>query len=37
MRHLTLAEVIDLHRRVIEASGGAHGIRDLGALESAVA
>lgn len=37
MRYLTLAEVIDLHRRVIEASGGAHGIRDLGAVESAVA
>lgn len=37
MRYLTLAEVIDLHRRVVEESGGAHGIRDLGSLESAVA
>lgn len=37
MRHLRLAEVIDLHRRVIEVSGGSHGLRDLGALESAVA
>jgi death-on-curing protein len=37
MRYLTLAEVLDLHRLVIEAAGGAHGIRDLGALESAIA
>jgi death on curing protein len=37
MRYLSLAEVTELHRLVIEASGGSHGIRDLGALESAVA
>jgi death-on-curing protein len=37
MRHLSLAEVAELHRLVIEAAGGIHGIRDLGALESAVA
>lgn len=37
MRFLGLAEVIDLHQRIVESSGGAHGIRDLGALESAVA
>ncbi len=37
MRYLTLGEVIDLHRAVIEATGGAAGIRDLGALESALA
>lgn len=37
MRYLTLAEVLDLHRLVIEATGGADGIRDLGALESALA
>ena len=37
MRYLTLAEVLDVHRRVIEQSGGANGIRDLGAVESAVA
>ena len=36
MRHLTLAEVVELHRLVIEASGGSHGIRDLSALKSAV-
>ena len=37
MRYLTLAEVLDLHRRVIEQTGGADGIRDLGGVESAVA
>lgn len=37
MRYLSLGEVTDLHRRVIEEFGGSHGIRDLGALESAVA
>jgi death-on-curing protein len=37
MRHLGLAEVIALHRLIIQTSGGSHGIRDLGALEAAVA
>jgi death on curing protein len=37
MRYLTLIEVLELHRRVIERSGGAVGIRDLGLLESAIA
>lgn len=37
MRYLTLGEVVELHRLVIAATGGAPGIRDLGALESAVA
>lgn len=37
MRYLSLAEVLELHERVIAASGGASGIRDLAALESAVA
>ena len=37
MRYLTLGEVVDLHRAVLEATGGAAGIRDLGALESALA
>ena len=36
MRYLTLAEVIELHRLVVEQAGGAAGLRDLGALESAV-
>jgi death on curing protein len=37
MRYLTLGEVVELHRLVLTATGGAPGIRDLGALESAVA
>ena len=35
MRYLTLGE--ELHRCVLQAGGGAPGIRDLGALDSAVA
>lgn len=37
MRYLTVGEVLEIYRRVIELSGGLVGIRDLGALESAVA
>ena len=37
MRYLTLGEVVELQRRVLQAGGGAPGIRDLGALDSAVA
>jgi death-on-curing protein len=37
MRYLSLAEVVELHRRVLRATGGAAGIRDLSALESAIA
>lgn len=37
MRYLALGEVVELHRRVIKQSGGANGIRDFGALESAIA
>ncbi|NIW43285.1 MAG: type II toxin-antitoxin system death-on-curing family toxin [Gammaproteobacteria bacterium] len=37
MRYLALNEVLDLHQRLLEQSGGAAGIRDLGALESALA
>jgi death-on-curing protein len=37
MRHLGLAEVVELHRRLLEQTGGTAGIRDLGALESALA
>ncbi len=36
MRCLTLAEILDLHNRIIASTSGARGIRDLGALESAV-
>jgi len=37
MRYLTLEEVLELYRRIIEQSGGSLGIRDAGALESAIA
>jgi len=37
MRYLTLGEVVELHRRLLQATGGAPGIRDSGALGSAVA
>ena len=37
MRFLSLGEVLELHRRIAEATGGATGVRDLEALESAVA
>jgi death on curing protein len=36
MRFLSITEVLDLHERLLADSGGAPGIRDLGALESAV-
>ena len=36
MRYLLIAEVLDLHERLLADSGGAAGVRDLGALESAV-
>ena len=37
IRYLSLPEVLELHRSVIDRWGGATGIRDLGALESALA
>ncbi|BAB77515.1 type II toxin-antitoxin system death-on-curing family toxin (plasmid) [Anabaena sp. FACHB-709] len=37
IRFLTLVEVVELHRQIIEQSGGALGIRDRGTLESALA
>jgi death on curing protein len=37
MRYLTLGEVVALHRAILAATGGAESIRDLGALESALA
>lgn len=36
-RYLGLAEVLALHNRIIEVTGGSHGLRDLGLLESALA
>jgi death-on-curing protein len=37
VRHLTLAEVLDLHRGVMKQVGGSATVRDLGGLISAVA
>jgi death-on-curing protein len=37
MRYLKLNEVLDIHRHIIEQSGGLAGIRDFGALESVLA
>ena len=37
MRYPTLGEVLYLYHKIMETSGGAVGVRDLGALESAVA
>lgn len=37
MTALTAAQVLFLHARIIEEIGGSHGIRDIGALESALA
>jgi death-on-curing protein len=37
MRYLTLRETLALYHRVIDQSGGSRGVRDLGAVESALA
>jgi death-on-curing protein len=37
VRYLTIAEVIELHGRLILQSGGATGLRDRAALESSLA
>jgi death-on-curing protein len=34
--YLTLADVLAIHHDLIERYGGAHGLRDLGALEAAL-
>lgn len=36
MRTLTLADVLELHSRLLATSGSALGVRDLGAVKSAV-
>lgn len=36
MRFLTLGEVFALHRRILAESGGTSGVRDLGAIASAI-
>lgn len=35
MRYLTSQEILALHDLLLEKSGGSHGVRDLGLLESA--
>lgn len=37
MQLLTLEQILKLHQRIIEESGGGIGIRDKGILESALA
>lgn len=34
MRLITLGQVLELHHRIIERSGGARGVLNLGALEA---
>ena len=36
MRYLSLVEILELHEAIIAGTGGARGIHDVGALESAV-
>jgi len=36
MRYLSLREILELHDKIIEVSGGARGIRDIRALESSI-
>lgn len=36
MRYIQLDEILKLHNAIIEQSGGAKGIRDIGGLESAL-
>jgi death-on-curing protein len=37
MRYLALDEVLELHRLLLEQSGGAPGVRDANVLDSALA
>ena len=37
IRYLSLSEVLQLHARIIDQTGGAAGLRDLGILESSLA
>jgi death-on-curing protein len=36
-RFLDIAQVLEIHKSCIDLYGGAHGIRDIGLLESALA
>lgn len=37
MKYLTVKDILLLHDLAVEQSGGSHGLRDLGLLESAIA
>lgn len=37
MKYITLFQILELHQQIIEQSGGSYGVRDFGALESALA
>ena len=37
MKYLTAEQVLFIHSRVIDETGGVHGVRDIGLLQSAVA
>lgn len=37
MKYLTAEQVLFIHSRLIDETGGSHGIRDLGLLQSAIA
>lgn len=37
MRYLTAEEILFIHSAIIDETGGLHGVRDLGAIESAAA
>jgi death-on-curing protein len=37
VNNLTIGQVLFLHSRIIDETGGSHGVRDLGLLQSAVA
>ena len=34
--YITVDDALEMHKRLIDAFGGSHGVRDLGALESAL-
>jgi death on curing protein len=36
MRYLSLPEILEIHEKIIEVSGGARGIRDMRALVSSI-
>lgn len=37
MKYLSTSDIIELHRMIVQQSGGAGGVRDAGALESSIA